>query len=56
LRNDQRTVARNDASTIETGSSATITFGRNKRARHHHALALAARELAREAAEDLFRL
>jgi hypothetical protein len=46
VRNEPRIVARNEASTIETGSSA----------RHHDALALAARKLVREAAEDLLRL
>ncbi len=46
-------VARSDASTIDTGSSATISRrSQQQRARHHDALPLTAGELVRIAAED----
>ena len=49
-------MARSEASTIETGSSATIRRGlQQQRARDNDALALAAGQLVREAAERLLR-
>ena len=51
-----RIVARSDASTIDTGSSAMIRRGADqRRARHHDPLPLAAAQLVRVAAERLFR-